>query len=76
LPKFGTTKLLITFGYGAYNMTGNNKALTGFLTAATAVATYALPGVGLGAGYLIGKYGEDKLSQRSIDLGKEYIKNK
>ena len=33
------------------------------------------PAAGAGAAYLIGKYGEDKLTQRSIDLGKDYIKN-
>lgn len=30
--------------------------------------------IGIGASYLIGKYGEDKLTQRSIDIGKNYIK--
>jgi hypothetical protein len=32
--------------------------------------------IGLASAYLIGKYGEDKLSQRSIDIGKDFIRRK
>ncbi|MBU1014178.1 MAG: RHS repeat-associated core domain-containing protein [Bacteroidetes bacterium] len=64
------------FGFGAYNMTGNSKPLTGLVTGAVGRLTLINPAAGLGAAYLIGKYGEDKLSQRSIDIGKQYIKNK
>jgi RHS repeat-associated protein len=64
------------FGFGAYNMTGNSKPLTGLVTGAVGALTLINPAAGLGAATLIGKYGEDKLSQRSIDIGKQYIKNK
>ena len=64
------------FGYGAYNLSGNSKVKTGLITGAVGILTLANPALGLGAGYLIGKFGEDKLSQRSIDIGKQYIKNK
>jgi len=36
--------------------------------------TFINRAIGLATGYLIGKYGDDKLSQLSIDLGKEYVK--
>jgi RHS repeat-associated protein len=64
------------FGFGAYNMTGNSKLLTGLVTGAVGGLTLINRAAGLGAAHLIGKYGEDKLSQRSIDIGKQYIKNK
>ncbi len=64
------------FGFGAYNMTGNSRPLTGLVTGAVGGLTLINPAAGLGAAYLIGKNGEDKLSQRSIDIGKQYIKNK
>ncbi len=64
------------FGYGAYNMTGNSIPLIGLVTVAVGRLIFANPGLGLGVAYLIGKYGEDKLSQRSIDIGKQFIKNK
>lgn len=64
------------FGYGAYNMTGNSKPLTGLVTGVVGLTTLINPPLGLGAAYLIGKYGEDKLTQRSIDLGKQFIKRK
>ena len=67
---------VVQFGYGAYNLTGNNKILTGLLTVAVGGLSLAAPSVGITAGYLIGKYGEDKLSQRSIDIGKNHIINK
>ncbi|TAF59984.1 MAG: hypothetical protein EAZ57_09410 [Cytophagales bacterium] len=66
------------FGYGAYNLTGNDKILTAHITVAV-VALIAWPpttGWGLGIAYLIAEYGEDTLTQRSIDIGKEYIKTK
>lgn len=58
-------------------MTGNNKFSTGLLTG-TIGLTIASPFlvVGITAGSLIGKYGEDKLSQRSIYIGRAYKKNK
>jgi len=63
------------FGFGAYNMTGNNKLLTGAVTGVVGGLTLINPAIGIGAAHLIGRYGEDKLSQRSIDIGKQYIKN-
>lgn len=63
------------FGYGAYNLSGNSKGKTGLITGAVGGLTYVNPVLGLGAAYLIGKFGEDKLSQRSIDIGKQYIKD-
>jgi RHS repeat-associated protein len=62
------------FGYGAYNLSGNSKGITGLITGAVGALTLANPALGLGAAYLIGKFGEDKLSQISIDMGKQYIK--
>ena len=53
----------------------NSKPKTGLLTSAIIGLTLINPAAGAGAAYLIGKYGEDKLTQRSIDLGKDYIKN-
>ena len=64
------------FGYGAYNLTGNSKPITGALTLGVGVLTLANPALGITAATLISKFGEDKLSQRSIDLGKEFIRNK
>jgi hypothetical protein len=64
------------FGYGAYNLTGNNKLLTGAVTVFVGGLTLMNPAVGLGAAYLISKHGEDKLSQNAIDIGKQYIKIK
>ncbi|WP_342087777.1 RHS repeat domain-containing protein [Dyadobacter sp. OTU695] len=65
---------IIQFGYGAYNLTNNNKPLTGLLSASVGALTLWSPGVGIGVGYLIGKYGESKLTQRSIDIGKNFIR--
>ncbi len=65
---------IVQFGYGAYNLTGNSKPLTGLLTVGVGLLTLSPPG--LGVGYLIGKYGEDKLTQRSIDLGKDFIRRR
>lgn len=66
---------IVQFGFGAYNLTGNSKPLTGLLTAAFGATTLFSTRIGLTAGYLIGKFGEDKLTQRSIDIGKQFIKN-
>ena len=64
------------FGYGAYNLTGNSIPITGALTLGVGVLTLANPVMGITAATLISKFGEDKLSQRSIDLGKQFIINK
>lgn len=64
------------FGYGAYNLSGNNKTLTGMITYVVGTMSFVNPSIGLTAGFIIGRYGEDKLSQRSIDIGKQFIKNK
>lgn len=66
---------IVQFGYGAYNMTGNNKPLTGVVTAVTGALTLLNPIVGLGVGRIISKQ-EDVLSQRAIDLGKQHIINR
>jgi len=65
---------IIQFGYGAYNLTGNNKVLTGLLTGSVAAFSLIHPIIGGGIAYLIGKYGEDTLTQRAIDLGKQHVK--
>ena len=62
------------FGFGAYNLTGNNKIATGAVTIGTAWLTRISPVHGLAAAYFISRYGEDELSQRSIDLGKDFIR--
>lgn len=67
---------IVQFGYGAYNISGNSKGKTVLISGAIGGLTLVNPVLGLGAGYIIGKFGEDKLSQRSIDIGKQYIKNK
>ena len=64
------------FGYGAYNLTGNNKPLTGAITVFVGGLILSNPSIGLGVASFISKYGEDKLSQKAIDIGKKYIKNK
>lgn len=61
-------------GYGAYNLTGNSKAKTGVLTGAVGILTAINPVAGAAAAYVIGAYGEDKLTQRSINLGKSHAK--
>jgi len=66
---------LAQFGYGAYNLSGNSKIKTGIITEGVGILTVLNPPLGLRVAYLIGKYGEDKLSQRSINIGKQYIKN-
>lgn len=65
---------LAQFGYGAYNLSGNNKYVMGAITGAVGWMTLANRPLGVASAYLIGKYGEDKLSQRSIDIGKDFIK--
>ena len=67
---------IVQFGYGAYNLTGNNLPLTGLVTYATVFSILVNPTLGFGTAYIIGKYGEDVLTQRSIDLGKQFIKGK
>lgn len=64
------------FGYGAYNLSGNSKPIAGIISAGVGVLVLTNPAVGLGAATLISKFGEDKLSQRSIDIGKDYILKK
>ncbi len=67
---------IVQFGYGAYNLSGNSKVKTGAITVGVGILTVLNPVLGITTATLIGKYGEDKLSQRSIDIGKQYIKNK
>ncbi|MCF0075667.1 RHS repeat-associated core domain-containing protein [Dyadobacter sp. CY261] len=67
---------VVQFGFGAYNLTGNKIFPTAALTLATGLLTLAQPAVGMTAGYLIGRFGEDRLSQRSIDIGKRFINNR
>ena len=65
------------FGYGMYNMTGNSISLTAIGVAAVGISTLSNPIVGVSSVIMIGETGEDKLSQRSINLGaKYYRKNK
>jgi len=67
---------LAQFGYGVYNLSGNSNPKSILIIGGVSALTLVCPVLGSGAAYLIGKYGEDKLSQRSIDIGKQYIKNK
>ncbi len=66
---------IVQFGYGAYNLTKNNIISTGILTGTIALTTLSFPPVGIAAGQYISKKGEGKLSQLSIDLGKNFIKS-
>ncbi len=61
---------VVQFGFAAYNMTGNSKLLTGIVTGAVGLN----PSGGGVVGLLISKFGEDELSQRSIDIGKQHFK--
>lgn len=63
------------FGYGAYNLSGNNKLKTAALVVFTGFELGVNP---LGGALLVNRVmnGEDKLSQRCIDLGKSYQRNK
>ena len=65
---------LVQFGFSAYNLSGNNALTTGLITAGQAIFVLLNPAVGLTTSQLISLFGEDKLSQRSIDLGKQHIK--
>jgi len=67
---------IVDMGFGAYNMTGNSKLGTGIITSVVGVATVFVPPLGIGAGYLIGRYGEDKLSRAGIVAGQNYQRNK
>jgi hypothetical protein len=67
---------IVQYGFGTYNLTGNSKSLTVALTVGVGILTRMNPALGLGAAYLIGKHGEDKLSQRSINIGKEFIRTR
>lgn len=67
---------LVQFGYGAYNLTGNSKPWTVALSIGVGFLSTFSPGLGLNTAYLVGKYGEDKLSQRSIDIGKEFVRTR
>jgi RHS repeat-associated protein len=61
-------------GFGYYNIFQNKKMMFGALLA-TGVTSVLAPGIG-GLLYGVGKNGEDILTQRSIDIGKKYIKSK
>ena len=66
---------MLQLGYGAYNMSGNNKfkmALTIFAVAGTCAGN---PSEGIRF-YEKVRDGEDKLSQLCIDLGKQYMHNR
>jgi hypothetical protein len=64
------------YGYGAYNLSGNNKIVTGIITYGIAALSTINPFGSQAAFNSIAKFGEDKLTQRSINLGKEHVKNK
>ena len=63
------------FGYGAYNLSDNNKLKTAALVVFTGLELGVNP---IGGALQINRVmnGEDKLSQRCIDLGKSYQRNK
>ena len=63
------------FGYGAYNLSGNDKLKTAALAVFTGLELGVNP---LGGVLQVNRVmnGEDKLSQRCIDLGKSYQRNK
>ncbi|MBO4281932.1 MAG: RHS repeat-associated core domain-containing protein, partial [Bacteroidales bacterium] len=62
-------------GYGAYNLAGNNKKGAALLLLYVAQVSSRDPSLGFKLLKCV-KNGEDSLSQRCIDLGKEYQRNK
>ena len=63
------------FGYGAYNLSGNDKVKTAGIVAATVLLRATNPIIGIPfVGCVMN--GEDKLSQRCIDMGKAYQQQK
>jgi hypothetical protein len=64
---------IIQFGYGAYNLSGNDKIKTAYITYSVAKVMQFNPALGLTMFHII-QNGEDKLSQLSIDLGKKHFK--
>ncbi len=65
--------LIAQFGYGAYNISGNNKVKTGIITVSSLGLLIGTPIMGA-INVRIIMNGEDELSQHCIDLGKEYQK--
>lgn len=67
-PYSGILAPLVQLGYGAYNITNNNKYKGAALSAATLYLIQVCPTLGLpAAAYVMN--GEDKLTQLCIDWG-------
>ena len=66
---------VMQFGYGAYNLSGNDKLKTAALVVFTALELGVNP---TGGALQVNRVmnGEDELSQRCIDLGKTYQRSK
>ena len=64
---------VVQFGYGAYNLSGNSILKTGLLTLGTGMLMYKTPLLGITAATLI-MNGEDRLSQLSINIGFNYVR--
>jgi RHS repeat-associated protein len=72
----GILSPVIQYGYGAYNMSGNNKGKTGGIVGLNGAISAVNPPAGALGAVLIRAFGEDKLSRRSIKLGRDYYKKK
>ncbi|MEA1980490.1 MAG: hypothetical protein U9N54_05910 [candidate division Zixibacteria bacterium] len=67
--------LISDYGFGTYNMSGNNVGKLVFMITTDAVLFSISPVIGLGSILYKAKFGEDKLSRSGIEAGKSYIQN-
>jgi len=61
------------YGYGTYNMTGNNKIKTGLIVYGEMLFKFHRLAIAA-MGYQT-KYGEDLLTQQDIEAGKQFWKS-
>ena len=70
----GVFSPVIDFGYGFYNISGNDKTRTCINAALFIIAPISIPSKGV-AFVLIGQFGEDKISRLSQKAGRRYYRS-
>lgn len=74
--KSNFPNILIDYGFGAYNLGGNNKLAGGVIGLGNAVLTRFNPILGVLVAGGISKYGENPLSRAGMEAGKKFIRGK